>query len=119
MSAISDHMTINEGETTILTCVGYGKPDVELMWTFNGESLEDRTNTTVINVFDESGGILKMLRLEICGARKADSGIYTCTVINEEVSASAMTQLTVRGERRETCLKWLEKILLVLLQVLS
>ena len=96
--AISDHVTLSEGETTILTCLGYGQPDVELMWTFNDENI---TNSSVVTVYeDQEGRFIKQLFLEICSVRAADSGIYTCTISNNEASVSAMTQLTVSGKHQ-------------------
>ena len=94
--AISDHITLSEGETVILTCLGYGQPDVELTWTFNDENI---SNSSVVTIFeDQEGRFIKQLSLEICSVRAANSGIYTCTVSNDEASATAMTQLTVSGK---------------------
>lgn len=69
-----------EGETAILSCVGYGVSGVAIAWSRNGAPV---INTTRITTYDETAlqGAIPFKRsiVQICSARAEDSGGYVCT----------------------------------------
>ena len=87
------------GDTAFLVCVGYGQPNVEISWTLNGEVV---TNDSLVTIYEEEvsqgGRLFKQSFLELCSLELSDSGIYTCTVSNNQSVANATTQLSVYGE---------------------
>lgn len=100
LAAISNHSTLFEGDTAILTCLGYGIPDVEITWRLNGEII---VNSSLVTIYEENvplqvRGVLKESTLQVCGVRYADTGEYTCTVSGGLASSSASTQLTLVGK---------------------
>ena len=94
---ISNDTTLNAGETALLACVGFGEPDVEISWSFNGAPV---TNTSLITVTEEdvvsSGRSFKQSLLQICSLAESDAGGYTCIARNRILTANATTQLSVR-----------------------
>ena len=77
--AITSHTTIFDGDTALLLCVGYGLPDIDFTWAFNGQNI---TNSSLINIYGDREGVLRKSFIEICGASRSSSGIYTCTISN-------------------------------------
>ena len=74
-----------EGNTLILTCVGYGEPTPEVTWIRNGTEL---TNTSRVSIFvdeiEEQGVSFTVATLEICSLdAEEDSGTYYCQASNE------------------------------------
>ena len=100
LAAISDHSTLFEGDTALLTCLGYGTPDVEITWRLNGEIV---VNSSLVTIFEEDvplqvRGVLKESTLQVCGVRFTDTGDYTCTVSGGLASSTASTQLSLVGK---------------------
>ena len=87
------------GDTAFLVCVGYGQPYVQISWSLNGEVV---TNDSLVTIYEEEvsqgGRLFKQLFLELCSLELSDSGIYTCTVSNDQTVTNATTQLSVYGE---------------------
>lgn len=98
MVGITDHFTLTERETALLTCVGYGQQQVEFSWMFNDQNI---TNSSLISIFEEAAErrIFRQSFLEICSVGMDDSGTYTCTVSNDMATDSAATHLTVSGKK--------------------
>ena len=99
MVVISDDTSLIVGDTAFLVCVGYGQPYVEISWTLNGEVV---TNDSLVTIYEEEvsqgGRLFKQSFLELCSLEVSDSGVYTCTVSNNETAVNATTQLSVSGE---------------------
>ena len=95
---ISNDTTLSEGETALLACVGFGQPDVDITWRFNGETI---TNTSLITTYEEEvtqgGRVFKQSFLQLCSLALSDAGGYTCVVSNGLTTANATTQLSVTG----------------------
>ena len=87
------------GDTAFLVCVGYGQPNVQISWTLNGEVV---LNDSLVTIYEEEvsqgGRLFKQLFLKLCSLKLSDSGIYTCTVSNNQTVANATTQLSVYGK---------------------
>lgn len=99
--AISNNTEISPGDTTILTCIGFGQPAISITWTHEGLDVVNSTLITVTETdFPEEGGRFMQSFLQICGAAVADFGVYTCVVSNSGFSVDASVQVAVAGECR-------------------
>lgn len=113
---ISDVTSIEAGDTALLSCLGYGMPDVNISWIYEGETVEDTALASVYQVdFTQSGNVYTQSILQLCSVERAKAGRYTCVVSNGLVTANAMSLLIVSGVTGE----WLLTLLLqsVLLHV--
>ena len=96
---ISNDVSLTAGDTALLTCVGYGQPDVQITWSRNGEVVMNSSLITINETDVTRGGRLyKQSYLEICSLEVSDAGNYTCTVSNGESETNSSTQLSVSGE---------------------
>ena len=97
---ISNDISLTAGDTALLTCVGYGRPDVQITWSRNGEVVMNSSLITINETDVTRGGRLyKQSYLDLCSVEVSDAGTYTCTVSNGELLATnASTQLSVTGE---------------------
>lgn len=96
---ISNHTLVNMDETAVLVCVGYGAPDVQIRWSFDGVPVVNATLTAIYESdFTRGVRVHKQSFLQLCGVTVLSAGNYTCTVDNGVVTANATTQLTVQGE---------------------
>ena len=99
LAAISSSVRVSQGETAILSCVGYGRPNAEITWMQNGQTV---TNSSFLFIseqeFIQDGLLLKQSFLQICSARISDTGVYTCNVTNGVMSAAATTQFALNGQ---------------------
>ena len=96
---ISNDTSLTVGDTALLTCVGYGQPDVQITWSRNGENI---TNASLVSIYEEEvtqgGRLFKQSFLELCSLQSSDAGDYVCTVSNGAATANATTQLLVSGK---------------------
>ena len=78
---ISNNTSLGEGESTVLTCVGYGETDVDISWSRNDQTI---TNSTFVTVFEsyyfQAGKRFKESLLQLCSVEMADAGMYVCEV---------------------------------------
>ena len=96
---ISNDASLTAGDTALLTCVGYGQPDVQITWSKNGEVIMNSSLITTHETNVTRGGRLyKQSYLDLCSVEVSDAGTYTCTVSNGEIATNASTQLSVTGE---------------------
>lgn len=99
--ALSNHTSLSEGGTALLTCVGYGTPDVEVSWSFNNETVTNSPTVTVISderVLPEQG-VMRQSTLQICDADEISStGEYMCIISVGPLSQNASTQLFLSGK---------------------
>ena len=90
---------LSQGETALLTCVGYGVPYADITWTLNGRAV---VNSSLVSIseeeFTEGGLLFKRSTVQICNAKIRNSGDYTCFVYNGLDSVNASTQLTLAGK---------------------
>jgi hypothetical protein len=93
---ISSDLALREGESTLLTCMGFGDPDVELSWMFNGTRLAN-TSLTAIHEGEttQRGRLYRQSFLQLCGLVMSDGGAYTCIADNGHDTDSAATLVTV------------------------
>lgn len=95
---ISNNTDLDAGESTFLTCVGYGDPGVDISWLFNGFPI---INTSLVATYEDNfiiGGRLHQRSfLQLCSPTVLANGEYTCVADNGVISANASTQLIVTG----------------------
>ena len=93
---ISNDTALRTGETALLACVGFGEPEVEISWSFNGAHV---VNTSLITICEEDSlqgeKIFKQSFLQIHSLGEADAGGYTCIIGDGFTTTNATTQLTV------------------------
>lgn len=98
---VSNDTTVPFGETALLTCVGYAIPDVAIIWTHNGLTLE---NSTLVMIVESdillAGALFRQSVLQICDVGLSESGTYTCIVTNNRIHIDAFIELTVIGKHR-------------------
>ena len=96
---ISNDTTLRTGETALLACVGFGEPDVEISWSFNGAPV---VNTSLITIYEEDfvqgERIFKHSLLQICSLVAADAGGYTCIASDGFTTDNTTTQLTLTSK---------------------
>ncbi|KAM9011021.1 myosin light chain kinase, smooth muscle isoform 2-T2 [Ara ararauna] len=85
-----NRVVVREGQTGKFSCKITGRPQPQVTW-FKGD-LQLQQNER-FNMFEKTG----IQFLEIQNAQLADSGIYTCTVVNSAGKASVSAELTVQG----------------------
>ena len=94
---MSNDTALRTGDTALLACVGFGEPELEISWSFNGALV----NTSLVTIYEEDivqgERIFKQSLLEICSLSESDAGGYTCTVSDGYTTDNATTQLTVTG----------------------
>ena len=96
---ISNDVSLTAGETALLSCVGYGLPNVEITWSRNGEVVMNSSRVNVSEKEVTRGGRLFLQSfLDLCSVEVSDAGNYTCTVSNGELATNASTQLSVTGK---------------------
>ena len=93
---ISNDTTLRTGDTALLACVGFGEPEVEISWSFNGAPV---VNTSLITISEEDvvqgRRNFKQSFLHICNLAESDAGGYTCIASDGFTTDNATTQLTV------------------------
>lgn len=98
--AISNSTSLVEGETALLSCLGWGPPNIQITWAYNNQ----RVITNSALVFVSEGEVIQDERmfkhsvLQFCRAQIADTGAYSCIVSNVDNSVNSSTQLTVSGK---------------------
>ncbi|XP_074001769.1 myosin light chain kinase, smooth muscle isoform X1 [Numenius arquata] len=91
-----NRVVVREGQTGKFSCKITGRPQPQVTW-FKGD-IQLQQNER-FNMFEKTG----IQFLEIQNAQLADSGIYTCTVVNSAGKASVSAELTVQGpDKTET-----------------
>ena len=88
--------SVDEGNTVILTCVGYGVPYAAISWEREGVGL---TNDSRITIYEEpltEGGVtFTKSVLEICSAQVFDTGSYSCIADNGVSNDTVLFDVTV------------------------
>ena len=101
---ISNDTALRTGETALLVCVGFGEPEVEISWSFNGAPV---VNASLITIYEEDlvqgERIFKQFFLQICNLAESDAGGYTCIASNGFTTDNATTQLTVTRKFINAC----------------
>jgi hypothetical protein len=95
---ISGDTDLDAGQSTILSCVGYGEPGLVIRWYFAGAPVLS-TTVSIIREMDlvKGGVIYRQSFLQLCSPTVLANGDYTCVVDNTQISVNASTQLTVTG----------------------
>ena len=95
---LSKDLSLNSGETAILSCVGFGEPDVEISWSFNGAPV---VNTSLTPIFEENvvqgARIFKQSFLQLCSLSQSNAGVYTCIASSGHSNDNSTLQLTVHS----------------------
>ena len=95
---LSDDVAVDPDFTTLLTCVGFGEPELEISWSYNGAPIVNTSLTAISERSFISGGRLhKQSYLQLCSIGIYDGGNYTCIADNGHITVNATTQLTVIG----------------------
>ena len=93
LGLISNDTTVNLGETAVLTCLGFGEPEVNIFWSYMGRTLR---NTSLLTIVEEISQLdFKTSYLQLCDLIRSESGEYMCTVTNTHFLVNATTQLSV------------------------
>ncbi len=96
---ISNDTSLLVGDTALLVCVGYGIPDLDIIWSANGEVVQ---NSSIVTIYEEEvirGGILFIQSyLRLCSLAISNSNIYICSVTNGARIFNATAQLFVTGK---------------------
>ena len=78
---ISNNTSIAEGESTVLTCVGYGETDVDISWSRNDQAIANSSFVTIFESdFVQGGKRFRESLLQLCSVEMADAGRYVCEV---------------------------------------
>ena len=97
---ISNDTSLPIGDTAMFTCIGQGLPDVQIIWSRDGENI---VNDSLVAIYDEDvtqgGTRFSLSILELCSVQSSDTGIYVCNVISGQAIANATTQLIVTGKK--------------------
>ena len=100
---LSNDTSLDEGETALLACVGYGLPDVEITWLHDETTL---TNSSLVSIYEEEvlfgDRLFKQSMLQLCSVDVADSGSYICSVNNSLNSVMSVVQLDVVDPRGQS-----------------
>ena len=104
VDTLSVNTTVYTTESVLATCSGTGFPQSSIIWTHNGQPLENNSRVTIYETTTkEDSGLTNVLSmLEVCSVRTIDGGVYECIVANRLVNDSANFMLTVRGELNVT-----------------
>ena len=93
---IANNLSLNTGETALLSCVGFGEPEVEISWSFNGAHI---ANTSLTPIFEENivqgTKLYKQSFLQLCSVARSNAGDYTCVTNSGHTTSNATTHLTV------------------------
>ena len=93
---ISGDTTVRADESTILSCVGFGHPDIDVTWYRNGAPV---SNTTLVRTYSEGymsqGLSFNITFLQLCSVTMADAGTYLCVVDDGTVTTNRTSQLVV------------------------
>ena len=94
---VPEDSTALEGNTLIVTCVGYGVPAPEMTWLKNGTEI---VNGSGVSVFLEDVVVDDLLfvqtTLEICGLNATeDAGTYACRASNDNGTVEHYFQVNV------------------------
>ena len=99
LAVISEDTSVGVGETTLLVCVSFGQPDVDITWSRDGQVI---SNSSLVSIYEEDLALgdrqFKQSFLQLCGLEGSDSGTYTCTVSSGLSSANSSTELAVVSE---------------------
>lgn len=96
---VSNHTTLLQGQSALLTCIGWGEPEFQITWSRNNQI---EMNSSLISIYEReffhAGRLLKQSFLEICSAALQDIGLYTCNVSNGLISVAGFIQFDLFGE---------------------
>ena len=88
--------TVDEMTTLLVVCVGTGIPQPSILWSFNGNQLENDSRVTITeDIYEENGITFVRSFLELCSVSISDEGLYQCTVANRLVNDSTVFALAV------------------------
>lgn len=95
---ITDDTTLPQGESILLSCVGFGLPYADVTWSRNGAPL---MLSTSVSTFEEDliegGRTYRRSSLQLCSVTMEDSGSYDCYVTNGEDTVNSSIVLSVSG----------------------
>ena len=107
LMAISSDAAIQQRDTALLQCVGYSSAaTVSITWTFNNQPV---ANSALVTIYEQQIGILNARQslLQFCSASISQSGVYTCTVSDGQVSIQNTTRLTISGMPLMFCFEYI------------
>jgi len=79
------NQSVPEGQDAVLSCAWGGNAPTQIQWQKDGKLIEGYEVETQNN----------QCRLLIKGARKADSGLYTCIISNEAGANISKSQVSI------------------------
>ena len=109
--------TVDEGSTVLMTCVAYGSPLPDIMWTKDGVEVNNDTSalvTVYTSVVTEQNVEMVQSILEICSISEEYGGGYNCTATNDLGSQSFGWQVTLTPGNRSKGRRVLPRIMLFL-----
>lgn len=103
--AVSSNTTLEEGEATLLACVGYGPEGINVTWYRDGMS---EMNSSLISTYQNDimilGRTFTQTFLELCSVSMEDAGLYTCVVTNGDITMTSSVELNVAGKVFDQCM---------------
>ena len=100
--------TVDEGNTLVLTCVGYAEDLPSISWIREDSgAILNQMNDSRITIYEEpltEGGVtfVKSI-LEICSAQVSDTGSYSCFADNGVANDTVSFAITVTPEGGRCC----------------
>ena len=94
---INDTM-VREGNTTTITCKGFGYPAPTVVWNRINDILSDRISVSdSVSVPTGYGNVTRVsINLTITNASREDTGLYTCSANNSIGSDNSNVSITVQ-----------------------
>lgn len=74
--------TVNEGNSVLMVCAGYGYPSPIVTWYRNGQPLDPNSPGRVMitnRIANYNGALVAESNMKICGAGEEDHGSYYCS----------------------------------------
>lgn len=99
MVAISNSTSLIEGQTALISCIGWGPPSIEITWAYDEQMIMNSASFSISQVdVIQSERLFKHSVLQICSVEMANAGAYSCIVSNVNNSVNSSTQLAVSGK---------------------
>ena len=95
---ISQNVSAKAGSNTVIMCKGYGGPQLNIIWSQNGEVISNTTFTTIHEEYvNEKGRLLKQSSLRLSNLQACDSGEFQCMITDYNTSHYSSLWMEITG----------------------